>query len=89
MTKPKRPKMFKIFNESPSDISKQRPSLRLRRQKLPAYPQIECVKRLELDTFVKANFKMVKYGDHEFKESLDGYVHVYVSGVEKKKVTKP
>lgn len=26
---------------------------------------------------------MVKYGDHEFKESLDGYVHVYVSACEK------
>lgn len=56
--------------------------MRLRRQKLPPFPRIETLGRLVVESFLKANFKTVKYGEYEFKECLDGYVHIYVSGEE-------
>lgn len=60
----------------------QRASLRLRRQKLLPYPDIEFVNTLDVETFLQTNFNIVKYGDYEFKESLDGFVHVYISACE-------
>lgn len=29
--------------------------------------------------FLPSNFKTVKYGQYEFKECLEGYVHVYTT----------
>lgn len=55
-------------------------SLGLRRQKLPPYPLIETIDKLELKNFVPTNFKLIQHGEYEFKECLDGYVHVYAVG---------
>lgn len=58
----------------------QRPRLGLRKQNLPPYPHIECVRQLQVETFLPSNHKTVKYGDYEFLETLDGYVTVYIQG---------
>lgn len=50
----------------------------IRRQNLAPFPEVEMVKNLDLETFKSSHFKNVKYGDYEFSESADGYVHVYV-----------
>lgn len=41
------------------------------------YPRIKTVKALNFDSFRRSNFKKVKYGDHEFEEDKDGFVHIY------------
>lgn len=61
-------------------LQSQRPKLGLRKQNLPPYPHIECVRQLEIDTFLPSHYKLVKYGDYEFLESADGYVQVYIQG---------
>lgn len=58
----------------------QRPRLGLRKQNLPPYPHIDCVRTLETATFLPSHYKLVKYGDYEFMESSDGFVQVFVQG---------
>lgn len=49
-----------------------------RKQKLPPYPQIEVITELQPQSYLPSNFKSVRYGDHEFKQCPDGYVHIFV-----------
>lgn len=58
----------------------QRPRLGLRKQNLPPYPHLDCVRELNVESFLPSHYKVVKYGDYEFLESADGYVNVYVQG---------
>ncbi|XP_055297768.1 uncharacterized protein LOC129566152 [Sitodiplosis mosellana] len=60
--------------------TEERPRLGLRKQNLPPFPYIECVRELVVETFLPSRYKIVKYGDYEFLESDDGYVNVYVQG---------
>lgn len=52
----------------------------LRKQNLPPYPHIECIRQLEVDTFLPSHYKIVKHGEFDFLESADGYVNVYING---------
>lgn len=49
----------------------------LRKQRLPPFPQLECIRTLDVETFLPSHYKIVKYGDYQFLESADGYVIVY------------
>lgn len=51
-----------------------------RKTPLPEYPQIEGIKRLEVESFSPSNFVEVKYGDYTFVECKEGYVQVHAKG---------
>lgn len=54
--------------------------MRLRKLNLPPYPEIECIRLLDVESFLPSRHKIVKHGDYDFIESADGYVQVYVQG---------
>lgn len=59
----------------------QQPRLGLRKQNLPPYPHIECIRSLlDVDSFLPSNYKIVKHGDYEFLESADGYAQMFIQG---------
>jgi hypothetical protein len=68
-----------VEENAPETKPPQRSRLSLRGQTLPPYPQIEVLKSLDVKQFLPSNFKIVKHGQYEFKECLEGYVHVYAT----------
>lgn len=48
--------------------------------KLPPFPEIECIRTLDVQSFLPSSYKTVKHGDLNFLESADEYVQVYVQG---------
>ena len=60
------------------NVSNQPPKLGLRKLKLPPFPEIECIRELDIQSFLPSTYKIVKHGDYDFLESADGYVQVYV-----------
>lgn len=49
----------------------------IRRPNTLPFPKIETIYELNTQTLVESNFRTVKYGDHEYRECLDGFVQVY------------
>lgn len=51
---------------------------RVRNQAHLAYPAIETLTDLREEYYMPSNFTTVRYGDYDFKQCMDGYVHIFL-----------
>lgn len=56
----------------------QRRVLRLRNQKQLEYPAIETLAELREEYYLPSSFKTVRYGDYDFQQCMNGYVHIFI-----------
>lgn len=56
----------------------QRRVSRLRNQTHLAFPAIETLTELRDEYYLPSSFTTVRYGDYDFKQCSDGYVHIFL-----------